>query len=98
MPDIPPLGEVTGLTLFYLKPASQSVCTADAPVFIVCWGDEQLIRQAFKLKVESVPSRKNNDRRSDGNRRKTFRRAYFLSGGKERRSWQERRYIWDMTR
>jgi len=57
-----------------------------------------MVRQASKLKAESGSSRKNNDRRSYGDRRKTFIRAYFLNGGKERRSWQERRYIWDMTR
>jgi hypothetical protein len=57
-----------------------------------------MVRQVFKLKVESLPSDKKNDRRSYDNRRKTFKRAYFLNGGKERRSWQERRYIWDMTR
>ena len=52
----------------------------------------------FQLKIERVPPRKNNDRRSYGDRRKTHHRAYFLKGGKERRSWQERRYIWYMTR
>lgn len=57
-----------------------------------------MTRQAFQLKIEDRPPRKNNDRRSYGDRRQTFRRAYFLGGGKERRSWQERRYIWDMTR
>jgi len=57
-----------------------------------------MVRQVFKLQVESKPLRTNTDRRSYGDRRKTYRRAYFLNGGKERRSWQERRYIWDMTR
>ena len=55
-------------------------------------------RQAFRLEIESVPLRKNTDRRSYGDRRKTRARTYFLKGGKERRSWKERRYIWDMTR
>ena len=55
-------------------------------------------RQAFRLEIESVPLRKNTDRRSYGDRRKTRARIYFLNGGKERRSWKERRYIWDMTR
>jgi hypothetical protein len=57
-----------------------------------------MVREIFKLQVERRPARNNNDRRSYGDRRKTFRRAYFQNGGKERRSWAERRYIWDMTR
>ncbi len=57
-----------------------------------------MVRQAFRLKIESVPLRNNTDRRSYGDRRKTRERTYFLNGGEERRSWKERRYIWDMTR
>jgi len=57
-----------------------------------------MVRQAFRLKIESVPLRNNTDRRSYGDRRKTRARTYFLNGGKERRSWTERRFIWDMTR
>ena len=57
-----------------------------------------MVRQAFKLKIESGSLRNSNDRRSYGDRRKTRKQTYFLNGGRERRSWQERRYIWDMTR
>ena len=47
------------------------------------------------LKKRTFPV--NNDRRSNVDRRKTLNRKYFLKGGKERRSWKERRYIWYMT-
>ena len=36
-------------------------------------------------------------RRSAQDRRKSAMREYFLSGGEERRSWKERRYVWYMT-
>ncbi|GEM_PF-2298606 len=55
-------------------------------------------RQVFRLEIKRAPVRSSKDRRSYVDRRKTFTRAYFLKGGKERRSWRERRYIWDMTR
>ena len=58
-----------------------------------------MVRQVFELQIERVTlRRKNTDRRSYRDRRKTMKRDYFLKGGKERRSWGERRYIWDMTR
>jgi hypothetical protein len=57
-----------------------------------------MAREIFQLKIERPPFRKNNDRRSYRDRRKTRQSIYFLSGGKERRTWKERRYIWDMTR
>jgi hypothetical protein len=37
------------------------------------------------------------DRRSGKDRRKSFDSSYFLKGGIERRSWQERRFLWYMT-
>ena len=37
------------------------------------------------------------DRRSGVDRRQSFDNRYFLEGGVERRSWQERRYLWYMT-
>lgn len=37
------------------------------------------------------------DRRSGVDRRQSFDNRYFLQGGVERRSWQERRYLWYMT-
>jgi hypothetical protein len=37
------------------------------------------------------------DRRSGADRRQSFDNQYFLSGGIERRSWKERRYLWYMT-
>jgi hypothetical protein len=55
-------------------------------------------RRTFQLLVEEPPLRPKRDRRTPGDRRRTCNRAYFLRGGKERRSWRERRYIWDMTR
>jgi len=57
-----------------------------------------MVREAFKLKLESAPLHSASDRRSYGDRRKTRMREYFLKGGRERRSWRERRYIWHMTR
>jgi len=54
--------------------------------------------QPFRLRIERVPPRKGSDRRAYGDRRKTRVQAYFMNGGKERRSWKERRYLWDMTR
>jgi hypothetical protein len=55
-------------------------------------------RQSFQLLIEAVPPRNSSDRRAYGDRRKTRKKAYFRNGGKERRSWKERRYLWDMTR
>jgi hypothetical protein len=55
-------------------------------------------REGLKLKIESPPLYSTNDRRAHRDRRKTYNRDYFLSGGKERRSWKERRFIWHMTR
>lgn len=55
-------------------------------------------RRAFRLLIEDPPTRNNRDRRSSGDRRKAYNRDYFRRGGLERRSWRERRFIWDMTR
>ena len=57
-----------------------------------------MVRQAFELKIENPPLYSTKDRRSFGDRRKSRKRAYFLNGGKERRSWKERRFLWYMTR
>jgi hypothetical protein len=57
-----------------------------------------MARRTFQLLVEDYPKRSSRDRRTPGDRRKTFDRTYFLRGGKERRSWRERRFRWDMTR
>jgi hypothetical protein len=57
-----------------------------------------MVRQAFELKIENPPLYSTKDRRSYGDRRKSRKRAYFLNGGKERRSWKERRFLWYMTR
>jgi len=81
-------------------PKNRSSARAHAAEFGIRFfiGRCAMVRQAFRLKIESVPLRNNTDRRSYGDRRKTCARTYFLNGGKERRSWTERRYIWDMTR
>jgi len=57
-----------------------------------------MVRQAFELKIENPPLYSAKDRRAHGDRRRTCRRDYFLKGGKERRSWKERRFLWYMTR
>ena len=57
-----------------------------------------MVRQAFELKIKDPPLYSTKDRRSYSDRRKTRRQDYFLNGGKERRSWKERRFIWYMTR
>jgi hypothetical protein len=38
-----------------------------------------------------------SDRRSGVDRRQARDNRYFLKGGLERRSWQERRFLWYMT-
>jgi hypothetical protein len=38
-----------------------------------------------------------SDRRSGNDRRKSYSADYFINGGIERRSWNERRYLWYMT-
>lgn len=55
-------------------------------------------RRTFQLLVEDSPRRASRDRRTPGDRRKCCERTYFLRGGKERRSWGDRRFRWDMTR
>lgn len=57
-----------------------------------------MARQAFDLKIKNPPIYSTRDRRSYGDRRKSGKRDYFLKGGKERRSWKERRFLWYMTR
>ena len=37
------------------------------------------------------------DRRRGIDRRQSLVNRYFLNGGVERRSWQERRFLWYMT-
>ena len=55
-------------------------------------------KEGLILKIESPPLYSTNDRRAYRDRRKTYNRDYFLNGGKERRTWKERRFIWHMTR
>lgn len=55
-------------------------------------------RQATLLKIDRAPLYSAKDRRSYADRRKSGQRAYFTNGGKERRSWKERRFLWYMTR
>ena len=57
-----------------------------------------------RLPHSKLPSKKNasfkppaTDRRSGKDRRKSYDPNYFLNGGIERRSWQERRFLWYMT-
>jgi hypothetical protein len=57
-----------------------------------------------RLPHRKMPSKKNaslkhsaTDRRSGKDRRKSCDPSYFLNGGIERRSWQERRFLWYMT-
>jgi hypothetical protein len=57
-----------------------------------------MVRQAFELKIENPPLYSTKDRRAYGDRRRTCQRDYFLKGGKERRNWKERRFLWYMTR
>lgn len=57
---------------------------------------------AFKFKL--IINKRNlgdyycNGRRSGKERRKTSHKKYFLEDGIERRSWNERRKYWYMTR
>ena len=44
-----------------------------------------------------LPESSPDDRRSGQDRRKTYRPIYFLKGGVERRTWKERRFVWNMT-
>jgi len=57
-----------------------------------------MVKQTFGLKIEKPPFYSTRDRRAYGDRRKSGKRDYFLKGGKERRSWKERRFLWYMTR
>ena len=44
-----------------------------------------------------LPESSPDDRRSGKDRRKSYRPIYFIKGGIERRTWKERRYVWNMT-
>lgn len=49
------------------------------------------------VKCVNLPAPSPEDRRSGQDRRKSYRAVYFLKGGVERRTWTERRYVWNMT-
>jgi hypothetical protein len=62
------------------------------------------IKTAARLPHRKLQSKKNaplkhpvSDRRSGKDRRRLCDSNYFLSGGIERRSWHERRFLWYMT-
>jgi hypothetical protein len=64
----------------------------------------QSTKTVTRLPHKKLPSKKNAplkhpaaDRRSGEDRRKSLDPNYFLNGGIERRSWQERRFLWYMT-
>lgn len=52
----------------------------------------------FKSQIEKPQVYENFDRRLNQDRRNSLNKSYFLSGGRERRNWKERRFIWYMTR
>ena len=53
-------------------------------------------RNGDQRKRNVIKSR--SDRRSGKDRRKAALKNYFLQGGSEKRSWNERRKYWYMTR
>jgi hypothetical protein len=54
-------------------------------------------QDSLLTKTINLPENSPDDRRSGQDRRKTYRAIYFLKGGIERRTWKERRYVWNMT-
>ena len=53
--------------------------------------------KVFTLQFAKSEVNENNDRRSNQDRRKSFKKNYFLNGEKDRRNGKERRFIWYMT-
>ena len=51
----------------------------------------------YKSQIEKPQVNENFDRRSHQDRRKSFNKSNFLNGGREKRNWKERRFIWYMT-
>jgi hypothetical protein len=54
-------------------------------------------KRNFISQIEKPQVNKNSDRRLNQDRRKSFSKSYFLRRGRERRNWEERRFIWYMT-
>ena len=59
--------------------------------------NHQQNQDSLLTKTINLPESSPDDRRSGQDRRKTYRAIYFLKGGIERRTWKERRYVWNMT-